>query len=58
MLMPLLYLSYSIGRYAYISYLSYQYPAYYIKPATPIKDKVKHYVAGVVGEVLHDKEVE
>eukprot|EP00347_Sterkiella_histriomuscorum_P012506 403368320 len=57
-MIPLCYLAYNIGRQAYISYLSYQYPGYYIKPATPIKDKVKQYVSGAVGEILNDASVQ
>ena len=57
MLLPMMYLSYSVGRQLYIGYLSYQYPAHFIKPATPIKDKVKKYLASAVGGLLNDKEV-
>ena len=56
-LMLMFNLSYNMGRQAYISYLRYQYPAYYTKPATPIKDKIKGYVSGTVGEVLGDARV-
>lgn len=58
MIMPLMYLSYTMGRQLYIEYHSFKYPGYYIKPASPIKDKFKGYVASVVGEVLTDKNVE
>ncbi|CDW72029.1 UNKNOWN [Stylonychia lemnae] len=57
-LIPICYLSYNVGRQAYISYLSYQYPGYYTKPATPIKDKFKRYVATLVGNTLRDPQVE
>jgi len=57
LLSPMLYLSYKVGRRMYIEIQSYKYPQYYIKPASPIMDKVKGYVTGVVGEVLRDKEV-
>jgi hypothetical protein len=51
-------MSYSFGRRLYIEYHSYKHPGLYIQPAAPFMDRVKGYVAGVVGEVLRDKEVE
>jgi hypothetical protein len=41
-----------------MEYQSFYYPRHYIKPATPIKDKVKLYVAGLVHEILTDSKVE
>ncbi len=42
----------------YIEYHSYYYPGRYIRPATPIKDRAKIYIASLVRELLTDKEVE
>jgi hypothetical protein len=55
---PLMYLSYRLGKQLYIEYHSYYYPGRYFRPATPIKDRFKLYVASVVREILTDKEVE
>jgi hypothetical protein len=52
---PLMYLSYRLGKQLYIEYHSYYYPGRYIRPATPIKDRVKLYVASLVKELLTDK---
>lgn len=58
LIMPLMYLSYRLGKQFYIEYHSYYYPGHYIRPATPIKDRVKLYVASLVKELLTDKQVE
>lgn len=58
LLLPFMYGSYNLGRQLYIEYQSYYYPGYYIKPATPIKDRMKLYVAGAVKEILTDSQVE
>jgi len=58
MITPLMYLSYRLGKQLYVEYQSYYFPGYYIRPATPILDKFKLYVASVVKEVLTDKHVE
>ena len=34
------------------------YPGYYIKPASPIKEKINAYAGLLVAEILNDKEVE
>jgi hypothetical protein len=55
LIMPLMYVSYRLGKQFYIEYHSYYYPGRYIRPATPIKDRVKLYVASLVKELLTDK---
>jgi hypothetical protein len=54
LLMPFMYGTYRLGRQFYIEQQSYQYPGHYIKPATPIKDRMKLYVASLVQEILTD----
>jgi hypothetical protein len=39
--MPFLYGSYALGRQVYSEYLSYRYPGYYIKPVSPLMQRVK-----------------
>lgn len=56
--MPFMYGTYRLGRQFYIEQQSYQYPGHYIKPATPIKDRMKLYVASLVQEILTDPYVE
>ena len=58
LLLPFMYGCYSLGKRFYVEYQSFYYPLHYIKPATPIKDKVKLYVAGLVHEILTDGKVE
>lgn len=58
LLLPFMFLSYRLGKQLYIEYQSYYYPGYYIRPASPIKDKFKLYVASIVRQILTDKEVE
>lgn len=58
MIVPLMYLSYMLGKQLYIEYHSYYYPGRYVRPATPFMDRLKLYVASVVKELLTDKEVE
>ena len=58
LLLPFMYGAYKLGMQFYIEQKSYLYPGHYIIPATPIKDRMKLYVAGVVREILTDAQVE
>lgn len=54
MLMPFMYLSYRLGKQLYIEQVSYRYPGSYIKPASPLKDRLASYFGSLVGDLLSD----
>jgi hypothetical protein len=44
-----------LGKQIGYQSLLYNYPGYYVKPASPIKDKLKVYTSSIVAEILNDK---
>lgn len=58
LLLPMMYLSYRLGKQFYIEYQSYYYKEYYIHPVAPIKDDFKVYIGSVIRRILTDREVE
>ena len=58
MIFSLGYLFTMLGKQIGYQSLHYNYPGYYVKPASPIKDKLKVYTSSIVAEILNDKQVE